>query len=72
MFVKLVPDNRKKRDGFYCALVESVNVKGGQPTHKPIRSFGYVPKERIPYLKAAFDDGEPEEILKIWKEKLDK
>ena len=31
--------------------------------HKLIFSFGYIEKERLPYLRAAFNDGNPSEIL---------
>lgn len=70
MFVKLVPDNHRERDGFYCSLVETVYVKGGSPKHTTLRSFGYVERERVPYLKAAFDQGDPDKIVAIWKKKL--
>jgi hypothetical protein len=62
MFVHAVPDNRCKRDGYYCTLVESYRV-GGLPRHKTILSFGFVPSGRLPYLKAAFNKGNPVEIL---------
>jgi hypothetical protein len=35
----------------------------GIPTHSTVLSFGFVPFERLPYLKAAFNDGNPEDIL---------
>lgn len=62
MFVHAVPDNRGNKDGYYCSLVESHRVNG-IPTHKMILSFGFVPSERVPYLKAAFNHGDPEAIL---------
>jgi|GEM_PF-1036839 len=62
MFVHAVPDNRGKKDGFYCSLVES-HRKNGVSTHSTILSFGYIPSERLPYLKAAFNSGNPEDIL---------
>lgn len=62
MFVHAVPDNRGKKDGFYCSLVESRRING-VPTHSVKISFGFVPSKRLPYLKAAFNDGNPEEIL---------
>ena len=62
MFVKAIKDNKGKRGGYYCSLVESKRVKG-KTCHRLIFSFGYVPEERIAYLKAAFNDGNPDEIL---------
>ena len=53
MFVKAVPDNKGGKDGYFCSLVESRRVKG-KPSHKKILSFGYIPKDRLPYLRAAF------------------
>ena len=62
MFVKAIPDNKGGRDGYYCSLVESRREKG-KPLHKLISSFGYIEKEKLPYLRAAFNDGDPSEIL---------
>lgn len=62
MFVKAVKDNKGGRDGFFCSLVEARREKG-RPKHKLVLSFGYVEKERIPYLRAAFNEGDPAEIL---------
>lgn len=62
MFIHAVPDNRGKKDGYYCSLVESRRVNG-VPAHSTIMSFGYIQPERLPYLKAAFNAGNPEDIL---------
>ena len=62
MFIHAVPDNRGKKDGYFCSLVESARIDG-KPTHKTILSFGFVSSERLPYLKAAFNRGDPETIL---------
>lgn len=62
MFVKAIKDNKGGKDGYYCSLVESRREKG-KPSHKLILSFGYVPKGRLPYLRAAFNDGNPQETL---------
>lgn len=69
MFVKAIQDNKNGRDGYYCSLVESKRVEG-KSRHVLILSFGYVPSERLPYLRAAFNEGEPEEILSREKAKL--
>jgi hypothetical protein len=62
MFVHAVPDNRGNRDGYYCSLVESYR-QGGRPSHKTILSFGFITSGRLPYLKAAFNKGNPADIL---------
>ena len=62
MFIHAVPDNRGKKEGYYCSLVESHRING-VPLHSTILSFGYIKPERLPYLKAAFNSGDPEDIL---------
>lgn len=62
MFVKAVPDNKGGKDGYFCSLVESKRVKG-KPCHTKILSFGYIAKDRLPYLRAAFNEGDPAETL---------
>jgi hypothetical protein len=62
LFIHAVPDNRGKKSGYYCSLVESRRVNG-VPSHSTVMSFGYVPFERLPYLKAAFNAGDPETIF---------
>ena len=69
MFVKAILDNKNGRDGYYCSLVESKRVEG-KSRHVLILSFGYVPSERLPYLRAAFNEGDPEEVLSREKAKL--
>jgi hypothetical protein len=70
VFVHAVPDNRGKRDGYYCSLVESRRVDG-VPTHVTRASLGFVPSERLPYLRAAFGRGDPEETLEREKRRLE-
>ena len=62
MFIHAVLDNRGKKNGYYCSLVESCRVNG-IPKHETILSFGFITAERLPYLKAAFNRGDPEAIL---------
>jgi len=69
MFVKAILDNKKGRDGYYCSLVKS-RREDGKSRHTLLQSFGYVPSERLPYLRAAFNEGDPEEILSREREKL--
>ena len=64
MFIQAVPDNRGKKDGYYCSLVESRRVNG-IPKHETVLSFGFIATERLPYLKAAFNRGDPEASLRV-------
>ena len=68
MFIQATKDNKGGRDGCYCALVRTV-VKNGRQSHEVLRTLGFVPNSRIPYLKAAFNEGDPAEILKKELEK---
>jgi hypothetical protein len=69
VFVKAIPDNKNGKDGYYCSLVESKR-ENGKSYHVLMQSFGYVPSERLPYLRAAFNKGDPEEILSKERAKL--
>ena len=71
MFILAVPDNRGKKDGYYCSLVESRRVDGIS-RHETVLSFGFIPAERLPYLKAAFNRGDPEAILEREKRSQEK
>jgi hypothetical protein len=71
LFVHAIPDNRGKKDGYYCSLVESRRING-VPSHMTLMSFGYVQSERLPYLKAAFNTGDPEKILAAAKRSQEK
>ena len=71
MFIHAVPDNRGKKDGYFCSLVESSRING-KSTHKIILSFGFISSDRVPYLKAAFNRGDPETILTNEKRSLEK
>lgn len=70
MFIHAVPDNRGKRDGYYCSLVESRRVDG-VPTHVTRASLGFVPSDRLPYLRAAFGRDDPEVTLEREKRRLE-
>ena len=71
MFIHAVPDNRGKKDGYYCSLVESRRINGVSK-HETVLSFGFIPTERLPYLKAAFNRGDPEAILEQEKRSQEK
>jgi len=71
VFILAVPDNRGKKDGYYCSLVESCRVDGISK-HVTVLSFGFIAAERLPYLKAAFNRGDPEAILEREKRSQEK
>ena len=71
MFIHAVPDNRGKKDGYYCSLVESKR-KDGKPVHIIKYSFGFISSDRLPYLKAAFNEGKPSEIFENEVRRLEK
>ena len=71
MFIHAVPDNRGKKDGYYCSLVESKR-KDGKPVHNIKYSFGFISSDRVPYLKAAFNEGDPSEIFENEVRRLEK
>lgn len=62
MFIHAVPDNRGKKDGYYCSLVESKRIEG-KSVHSIKYSFGFISSNRLPYLKAAFNEGDPSDIF---------
>ena len=67
MFVKAIKDNKSLREGCYCSLVESY-ADNGCIKHRTIMNFGFMPFERVPFIKAAFNAGDPDEILAKEKE----
>lgn len=69
MFVQATKDNKGGRDGYYCALVKSV-IENGRSVHKVIRTFGFIPADRVPYLKACFTEKDPEVVLAKERAKL--
>lgn len=70
MFIHAVPDNKGRKDGYYCSLVESKR-ENGKCKHVIIQSFGFIPAQRVPYLKAAFNSGDPDKILLDAKRSLE-
>ena len=70
MFIHAVPDNKGKKDGYFCSLVQSRLNEKGVSVHEQKLNFGFIPSERLPYLRAAFNKGDPEVILKREKAKL--
>ena len=65
MFVRMVPDNKGKRPGYYCSLVESKRVEGKKnPSHSVLYNFGFLDTIHAIYLKAAFSNKNPEDVVK--------
>ena len=54
----------------FCDLVESYRDDTGVPKHRIVVKLGQFDPGRIPYLKAAYNEGDPEEILKRELQKL--
>jgi|GEM_PF-693631 len=63
MFISTVRHRKKGVEGFYCTLVESVRDSSGEPRHRKVRALGFVAAERLPFLKAAYGEGDPFETL---------
>ena len=63
MFLRIIPNNKGKKNTWFCSLVESYRDENGIPKHRTVVKLGQIDKERIPYLKAAFGNGDPMEIL---------
>ena len=63
MFLRIIPNNKGKNNTCFCSLVESYRDENGIPKHRTVVKLGQIDKERIPYLKAAFGNGDPMEIL---------
>ena len=54
MFLRIIPNNKGKKNTCFCSLVESYRDENGIPKHRTVVKLGQIDKERIPYLKAAF------------------
>ena len=65
MFVRMIPDNKGKRSGYYCSLVESKREPGKKaPSHSVLYNFGFLDSIHAIYLKAALSDKDPESVVK--------
>lgn len=59
MFVRAIKNNRGKKEGYFCALVQSYRDENGVPKHRVLINFGLVPADAVPYLRAAFAKKKP-------------
>lgn len=62
MFIHAVPDNKGKKYGYYCSLMESCRIDR-KTTLLTRLSFGFVSTQRLLYLKATFNEDDPTEIF---------
>ena len=69
VFVRVIPNNKGKKDTYFCDLVESYRDVNGKPKHRIVVKLGQFDKEYIPYLKAAFSTKDPASVLKHELEK---
>lgn len=63
MFLHIVKYSKKGVKGCYCSLMESYRDDSGKPVHKRVASIGFVAEDRVPFLKAAFTQEDPYEVL---------
>ena len=64
MFVRVIPNNKGAKNTVFCHLVESYRDENGVSKHRVVVKLGQFDPARVPYLKAAFNEGDPDEILK--------
>lgn len=70
MFIRVIPNNKGSKNTVFCALVESYRDNNDIPKHRVVVKLGQFDRERVPYLKAAFNKGDPERILENELKKL--
>lgn len=63
MFVRVIPNNKGKKDTVFCDLVKSYRDENGKSRHDVVVKLGQFDRSRVPYLKAAFGDEDPASIL---------
>lgn len=59
MFVRVIKNNKGKKNTCFCALVESYRDSSGVPKHRVLINFGQIDEESVPFLKAAFAKKKP-------------
>lgn len=64
MFIRVVPNNKGAKNTVFCDLVESYRDDNNVSKHRVVVKLGQFDPGRVPYLKAAFYEGNPDEILK--------
>lgn len=69
MFVRVIPNNKGAKNTVFCDLVESYRDENNVSKHRVVVKLGQFDLDRVPYLKAAFNRGDPAVILKNELEK---
>ncbi len=69
MFVRVIPNNKGSKNTVFCDLVESYRDENNVSRHRIVVKLGQFDPDRVPYLKAAFNRGDPALILKNELEK---
>jgi hypothetical protein len=64
MFIRVIPNNKGAKDTVFCDLVESYRDDNNISRHRIVVKLGQFDRDRVPYLKAAFNRGDPAVILK--------
>lgn len=70
MFVRVISNNKGAKNTVFCDLVESYRDENDVPRHRIVVKLGQFDRDRIPYLKAAFNKGDPASILEHELKKL--
>jgi len=58
MFVKVVPNNKGRKNTSFICLTESYR-DGNKVKHRTIRDLGLFENDQVPYIKAAFMKKKP-------------
>ncbi len=70
MFLRVIPNNKGSKSTVFCDLVESYRDENNVSRHRVVVKLGRFDRERVPYLKAAFNSGDPAIILENELKKL--
>ena len=58
MFVKVVPNNKGRKNTSFIYLTEAYR-ENGKVKHRTVRNLGLIENDQVPYIKAAFEDPKP-------------
>lgn len=58
MFVKVVPNNKGRKNTSFIYLTEAYR-ENGKVKHRTVRNLGLFENDQVPYIKAAFEDPKP-------------
>ena len=57
MYVRVIPNNKGKKNTFFCDLVESYRNENGVPRQHTVVKLGQFDAKYVPYLNATFAKG---------------